>query len=760
MAKKRSNGGAKQDIVKRVRTLYTIFILVGLCVAARLIWVQYFSPSVKHNAEVMKSGVRREQTIAAHRGAILSREGEPLALSSLRYHATFDFASEGIRNASSEDFEKEVGELSQLLADHFSKEDAAKNDYDYLTAQQYRDIFYKQRELGKGRAVKIFPRSVTLDEWNMFKREFPILNQSLGYVYDSEDIDERIYPSGDLARQIIGRNTPIIVEGDTILGSGIELLCNDYLSGHDGTVVEQRIAHGFWTRVNDPKNSLPEDGSNVVTTIDAGLQRMATERLREKLTSEEATYGVAMVMEVETGNILCMVNLSTGKVRGTNYNERTFNHALQTAMTPGSTFKLASAMALAELAGFNADTKVHITGKQMKVGLTNITDSHDLTRELGKEVCLRDAFAHSSNIYFAKGVFDNFGDKPEVYTQYLERIGFCSTVGLDAFGERRGSVPQPGTPELKRHGSIKISLPKMGYGYILEQPAIHMLTFYNGVANGGKMLAPRLVDRIERNGEVVERKPIVTLNERLCSKQTIATLHDCLEAAAVRERSLGRFKNAPTSFGCKTGTAQIWNTFHSEATKDRKVMQKRYLNKDDAYYLGSVITMMPLEKPKYTIMVSIAKQKTDTHPTYFGITLTGDVASDIMEYIYTNDPTMHSTIEPAASPYSPKSIKAGNSADVGYVVERLAPYSKPSTEASAWSSAKLDSGGNAELSALTFEDGVVPNVKGMGLSDALYLLEHSGLSVKHTGYGRVTKQSVEAGTMLDGTINEITLTLE
>ena len=258
----------------------------------------------------------------------------------------------------------------------------------------------------------------------------------------------------------------------------------------------------------------------------------------------------------------------------------------------------------------------------------------------------------------------------------------------------------------------------------------------------------------------IERKPIVTLNERLCSEQTIATLHDCLEAAALRERSLGRFKTAPTSFGCKTGTAQIWNTFHSEATKDRKIMQKKYLNKDDAYYLGSVITMMPLEKPKYTIMVSIAKQKTDTHSSYFGITLTGDVASDIMEYIYTNDPTMHSTIEPAASPYSPKSIKAGNSADVGYVVERLAPYSKPSTEASAWSSAKLDSGGNAELSALTFEDGVVPNVKGMGLSDALYLLEHSGLSVKHTGYGRVTKQSVEAGTMLDGTINEITLTLE
>lgn len=760
MAKKRSNGGAKQDIVKRVRTLYTIFILLGLCVAARLIWVQYFSSSVKHNAEVMKNGVVREQTIAAHRGAILSREGEPLALSSLRYHATFDFASEGIRNASAEDFEKEVSELSQLLADYFSKEDAANNGYDYLSAQQYRDIFYKHKELGKKRALKIFPRSVTLDEWNMFKREFPILNQSLGQVYGGNDIDERIYPSGDLARQIIGRNTPIVVGPDTILGSGIELLCNNYLSGHNGTAIEQRIAHGFWTRIDDPRNELPEDGSNVVTTIDAGLQRMATERLREKLTSEEATYGIAMVMEVETGNILCMVNLSTGTARGTNYNERTFNHALQTTMTPGSTFKLVTAMALAELAGFNADTKIRITGRKMKVGLADINDSHDLTRELGNDVCLRDAFAHSSNIYFAKGVFDNFGDTPEVYTQYLERLGFCSTVGLDAFGESRGRVPQPGTPELKRHGSIKISLPKMGYGYILEQPAIHMLTFYNGVANGGKMLAPRIVDRIERNGEVVEQMPIVTLNEKLCSEQTIAILHECLEAAALRERSLGRFKTAPTPFGCKTGTAQIWNTFHSEATKDRRIMAKNFLNRDDAYYLGSIITMMPLEKPKYTVMVSIAKQSTNTHPTYFGISLTGDVANDIMEYIYTNDPTMHSTIEPAASPYSPKSIKAGNSADVKHVIEKLAPYSKTQAEASAWSGAKIDSGGNAELVALDFEDGVVPNVRGMGLSDALYLLERSGLRVKHTGYGRVTKQSVEAGTMLDGTINEITLTLE
>ena len=705
--------------------------------------------------------MRRVQTIPAHRGAILSRDGEPLALSSVRYHATIDFASEGFRNATPEKFDKEVSELAHLMAAHFSKEDAQRHGYTYISEEQYRDIFHKNNSTRKERGLKVFPRSVTLDEWNMFKREWPIFNQSLGFVYDSEEIDERIYPSDDLARQIIGRSYEIIIDtARSSKGAGIEYIYNDYLAGHDGISVEQRVAHGFWTRINDPANKMPEDGCNVVTTIDADLQKMATERLREQLEKEHASFGVAMVMEVETGNILCMVNLSSGRERGTNYTERVYNHAMRTGMNPGSTIKLASAMALAELCGFTADSTIHISGSTEKVGKVTITDSHDVTRQVGKNVTLRDGFAHSSNIFFSKAVYDRFKNRPEVYTQFLERLKFNDYIGLQAFDEARGRLPQPGTPEWNVSGHVSVTLPRMGYGYILEVPPVHTLAFYNGVANGGRMVAPRLVDHIERNGEVVETMPVVTLIDKMCSEQTIGVLRECLAAAATPERTAGHFKTLPVTFGCKTGTAQVWNNFQTICNKDIVSMKDGITPAHDHYYLGSIVTMMPFEKPKYTVMVCVAKQQTETHPTYYGISLSGAVANDIMEHIYNNDPTLHATLEEAPSPYSPTSIKAGNTRDVKVVTEHLTPYNTSDGGTDIWSRADIDNGGNASIKGYTVEDGIVPNVVGMGLSDALYLLERCGLEVTHRGKGSVIAQNITAGTTLDGTITTIELILE
>ena len=138
----KTKNSAKQDIVTRVRVLYILFIVAGLFVAARLVWVQSLSASVRHNAEVMEDGMRRVQTIPAHRGAILTRDGEPLALSSVRYHATIDFASEGFRNATPEKFDKEVSELARLMAAHFSKEDAQRNGYTYIPEEQYLSLIH------------------------------------------------------------------------------------------------------------------------------------------------------------------------------------------------------------------------------------------------------------------------------------------------------------------------------------------------------------------------------------------------------------------------------------------------------------------------------------------------------------------------------------------------------------------------------------------------------------------------------------------
>lgn len=180
----------------------------------------------------------------------------------------------------------------------------------------------------------------------------------------------------------------------------------------------------------------------------------------------------------------------------------------------------------------------------------------------------------------------------------------------------------------------------------------------------------------------------------------------------------------------------------------------------DRYYLGSIITMMPQENPKYTIMVSVAKQATPTHPTYFGISLTGSVARDIMEYVYDNDPTLHSTLEEAETPYGTRAIKAGQSDDVEHIAERLAINTDIKNDDSEWSIATVDETGCAVIETRKIEDGLVPNVVGMGLSDALYLLERAGLCVTHTGSGRVVSQSIRNGTRITENTKNIHLYLE
>ncbi len=777
----KSSSGAKREILIRVRVLYALFIFVGFGVIARLVWVQMFSDSVAHNAEVLKDDIVREVVISAHRGAILTRDGEPLAMSSLRYEPLFDFQSDGFRDATKEDFVSNVDSLSNMLARHFSMEDAELEGYEYLSAADYKEIFLDEygKADGKSRAKRVFPRSVTLDEWKMMTADFPILNHNMGVVYSVNPVEKRIRPMGEMAYQFIGRHTAYVVDSIEKNGSGIERKYNDYLAGKDGRAKEQYIAHGFWSRLNDPYNMAPVDGCDVVTTIDGGLQNAATEILRRELEAMEASFGVAMVMEVETGDLLCMVNLSSGEERGTNYTETGYNHALKTSQCPGSTFKLAAAMVLAEKCGFTANTTVEIPSRNTTVGTRLIKDSHTIIYENGnqiKNVSLKDGFAHSSNIYFAKAVYENFKDDPKQYWEYLNELGFNSTVGLDEYDEKPASIPEPMSPTWKaNHGSIGKSLPYLGYGYIVELPPIHTLTFFNGVANGGRMVAPRLVDRVEKDGEVVMVEPTEVLIDKMCSDKTLDILHECLAAAADPKRTKRCFEHLPFKIGCKTGTSEIQGSFNSAATKDMRIFD-RGLKVEDGYNLGSVVCMMPLEKPKYTVMVAVLRQKGPWHerieshnglyvrppenmPPRFGIDVAGPAASQIMLYLYNNDIELHPEVEEAPSPYPPMNIKGGHSSSVQMVSGELAPFVRDDNRGAAWSTTYIDVGGNVTISGMRVESGVIPDVRNMGLSDALYLLEDMGMAVTHEGVGAVLEQSIEPGTTIEECGGVIHLTL-
>ncbi|MBR2428519.1 MAG: PASTA domain-containing protein [Alistipes sp.] len=755
------SGSAKNDILLRVRVLYLLFILVGFGVAARLVWVQMFSDSVAHNAAVLKEGVVREVTIPAHRGAILTRDGEPLAMSSLRYEPTFDFKSDGFNDAPPQEFEHNVDELSKLLSQHFDMEDARNEGYDYISATEYKDIFHAELSRGTARAKKIFPRPVTLDEWEMMTSEFPILNGNMGMVYGVKRVDKRIHPMGEMAHQLIGVDKSVVDNGESTNSTGIERIYDDYLAGEDGQAKEQYIAHGFWSRINDPSNKAPKDGCDIVTTIDGGLQRAATEILRRELEGHKGSFGVAMVMEVETGDMLCMVNLSTGRVRGTNFSEKGFNHAMKTSQSPGSTFKLAATMVLIERCGYTLDTSISIPTKEKKVGTRKVTDSHTIKYENGKpivNITLKDGFAHSSNIYFAEAIYENFKDNPKLYWEYLDSLHFNKTVGLDAYGEVAGHIPVPMDKEWKSiHGSLSKSLPYLGYGYIVTVPPIHTLTFFNGVANGGRMVAPRIVDHIERDGKVIEVMPTEVIMDRMCSDRTIELLHECLAAAAVPERTKRRFAELPFKIGCKTGTAEINGPFQSDAQEDKQKFAN-ILNYN--YNLGSVVCMMPLEKPKYTVMVAMAKESMFDKDTHFGIDVAAPAANEIMQYIYNNDRDLHPTVSVAPSPYAPTNIKGGDSRAVNTVSSTLAPYVSNSAIDAAWCNTTTDDGGSVAITAVDITEDIVPDVRNMGLSDALYILEGLGLEVTHEGAGRIVEQSLEAGSTIRGSGGTIHLTLD
>ena len=703
----------KRDIISRVKSLYGILFLFALAVAVRLVWIILFSPSVIHNAKVLEEGVYRITDVKARRGTIFSYDGEPLAISSLRYNVILDFGSEGILGADTAVYRKNVDILSGMLAQHFNQEDARENGYKYLSAKEYRKILMDERyrEGRKRRAYKILPRAITEDEWAMMKRSFPIFNRNMGFVFSATTDNKRLYPFGDVARQTIGRYDTLVIKDKKVPGSGLELQYNEELSGKNGQVKEQWIAHGFWARTHDKDNIPVQDGANVITTIDAGIQRMAHERLDSMLRREQASFGVAIVMEVKTGNILSMVSLGSAKERGTTYSERVNNHALKTAISPGSTMKLATTMALLEIGGYDLDTKVDTEHSRprhsVKVGAAKIEDSHDVAGEDSDGyVTLKDAFAHSSNVYFAKAVYERFKDNPKEYTDYLAKLRFNDYIGMEEYGEERGRLIMADDPKWNTKGSTSSRLPRLAYGYELDVPPIHMITFYNGVANKGRMVAPRLVDRIECDGEVVERMPVVTLVEKMCSNSTLVQLDSCLAASA--RRSNYHFRDLAIPFGCKTGTAQMWSSFISDSRIDKIQMENGINGPQDNYYYGSIICTMPLEQPRYTILVGVCKQRTAESLRYYGIDLAGPVAADIMEYIYTNDPSLHYTLERPEKAYEPQSIKR-------------------------------------TIADVEIEEGKVPNVKGMGLTDAIYLLERSGLRVTHSGSGKVKSQSIPAG---------------
>lgn len=747
---KREPSEIKSDILIRVRRLYMFFFVVGVCVLARLVWVQLFSSEVADNAARLSQRIFTDEVIPAQRGSILARGGEPLASSIFRYQAAFDFASEGLRIAE-DTFYEQSDSLSKLLAAFFRDRSAAEyarlfrreylRERDTYTVRRIRDTTYlKFRSEGffgrlierlrgsatvRGRVadtirahkpVEIFPREVDFAEWEKLRR-YPLLNWNMGMVYHLLERDQRIYPQGELARRTIGK---IGDRGNY----GIEDSFRAELAGTPGKAKRQRIARGFSGRVAGAGYTDPEDGLHVVTTLDLDLQDVADKALRRQLEAQNATWGTTIVMETRTGEILALANL--GRTADGSYSEQE-NYALSRTMEPGSTFKLATMLTLLEDAEMPVATLYDTyNGDPVTVGpAKNIRDSHRGDREID----FRRAVSSSSNVYFARAIWDLYGKtgKKTDYSRFLhEKLHLGETVGLERFGERQPfvtedwKVPDPG-----------VMLVKMAYGYRVRLAPIHMLTLYNAVANGGRMISPVLVRELRRDDRTEERFEGHTIASSICSRSTLREVRECLKRVCTEGTASAYFRDTTRlRVAAKTGTAQV--------TAPRR--------EPGRHYLGSMVAFFPADDPRYTVLTSI-ETRAQPGKAYYGGPLAGPVVKRLVEYIFNREPAWYAEVSDEGPRRYPVRMKGGDVEQVRRVAKSLAPKVRAESR-SGWGRVRVDSLSHVEVTALPHERGVMPDVRGMGLKDALFLLESLGLKVGFSGQGAVLRQSIAAGTRI------------
>ena len=732
----------KQEILTRVRWLYIIFFCVGLLFTCRIVYVMFFSREISDNAVRMRNRIVQKWEVPAMRGSILARNGEPLASSMFRYQVEMEFWSRGFDSLKT--FSKNADSLSKLMAGYFGDR-SAKQYYDFFITQHNRHyrvvnlrdtavyrsdgaiarffdrVFnreYLKYKIGDtirdSTPVKILPREVDFNEWQVLSK-FPILNNNMGMTYRLSKRDCRIYPQGELARRTVG-----VSDDDRGRRYGVEEVCREALAGIAGHAERQRIAPGFYSRVPGGNDKAPVDGADVVTTLDLDLQDVADKALRRQLEDLNAIWGTSIVMEVATGEILAMVNLGRN-ADGTYVENR--NYALSGRMEPGSTFKLAALIALLEDAGRDLSlTYDSGNGRTVTVGAAKVTDSHSGF----STVDLKTATAQSLNVFYAKAIYEAYKDNPKRYTDFLTSLHLDRPVGLEAYGELPPVMARPG-----EKGWSALSLPNLGYGYAIELSPIQTITLYNAVANDGRMVAPRLVREIRRNGETVEKFSPVTLVRSICSDETLRKVRECLEEVAISGTAKAYFGDTTRyRVGAKTGTAKV---------------AQNGIKYSDNYYLGSMVTYMPAEKPAYTIMTAVYTRK-GYGWTYYGAGLAGPVQQEIANYIYSREYEWHNRCEKADGSERPVRIKGGDIAQMRRIARRFDVMVK-SNSRSGWGLIDAAPDGGFTITPLETAHGSVPDVRGMGLKEALFLLENAGLRVTFRGHGAVATQSLAAGSM-------------
>lgn len=682
----------RKGIVLRVRVAFLLTFLVAGAVIFRIAKIQFVEGERWRSlGETLGMQV---MNVKATRGNIYADDGSLLATSLPFYQLAMDPAlpADGL-------YKSGIDSLCYLLSKYYKD----------LSATQYKRMIEDARK--KGRRYVLLNRKEIGYQDKKLMQQWPLLrNGRLKGGAFFEKVEKRFLPFNHLGIRTIGN-----VNADDRGVVGLEYSFNRQLAGINGKGLYQKMAGGGWKPIYDGTEQRPVDGYDVETTINVDLQDVTESALLSELEKHQADYGVAVVMEVKTGEIKAISNLSRNS-KGDYYERYNYAVGSQGSREPGSTFKLASMIALLEETDIKLSDSVY-TGDGKLEFFDKVTRDHK-PGGFGT-LSVQQVFEKSSNVGVAKLVTEHFGENPEKFISYIKEMKLHQPLNFQMIGEGRPYIKDPSDSTWSG-----VTLPWMSYGYELKMTPLQMLTLFNAVANEGRMVKPMIVQSIKQADRIIEEFETEVINERICSEETLRKVRTMMEGV-VERGTASNINHSMYKIAGKTGTA-------------KNVKNGRYVKE----YYTSFAGYFPAEAPRYSCIVVIDNPK---GYKIYGSDVSAPVFKEIADKIYSLELDMHEiksdddTYVTGVFPY----IKAGKKDELSMICNELGISNHSKAEGEWVKTEVINDAVYWTENKVRYE--IVPDVRGMTLRDAIYVLENLGLEVKVNGRGRVSTQSMTPG---------------
>jgi cell division protein FtsI (penicillin-binding protein 3) len=696
----------KRDILWRVYLGFLGMVVLTLLVLGKTLYIQRFQG--EHWKAINDSMHHHMQELDAERGMIYSEDNQMICVSLPQFDIYMDFQADGLREKNGKIFKENIDSFCYYLAKHFNDKPAAQYKKELMAGYNKKSRYYSLR------------KKVSLADRNAFKK-FPLAklpSNKSGVIIEVKS--KRVAPFGLLANRTIGLSREYLASNGKVKKQnvGLEMSYDSVLNGKKGKRMIRYVA-GVAVPV-EGYDIEPENGRDIHTTIDVNIQDISQNALLRMMEQSQALYGTCIVMEVKTGKIKAIANL--GRQQDGSYWEDD-NYALRVT-EPGSTIKLVTLLSVLDKGSSSLNDLVEVgSAGRMQVGPRMVNDAE---RQPKSVQTVKECFAHSSNVGMSKLALKAFANNPKEFGEYLAKFHMDAPSPVDL-----SHLPSPRLAPLDKGNGGLMNMLTMSFGYAIQVSPLHTLTLYNAIANDGKMMKPYLVNSIQDDGVITKQFSPEVLEDKIVSPEVVKAARESMEAVVTEGTGKPYLKGIPFPVAGKTGTAHV---------ADGNVKYGH------GVYQASFVGYFPADAPKYSCIVVI---RTKPHAAmHYGGQLGGPVFKEIAMKLYSKYVEQKAPSMYAAKKDSSTYFYAGNTRDITNIFRALEMQFVDSVKQNEWASVYAVNY-QPVVRTNTIKDKMMPNVKGMGLKDALFLLESLGLKVMINGRGKVNNQSIAPGTQLN-----------